>query len=396
MPDSAAQAVPATDSATSAWPRWILTGAIGVGAAWIFWHQGTLLLPFILAVVLAYVLEPLVDRLVGWRIPRLVAVFLTIVTTVFLGVFLFFMLVPIVADLAPKLRNQLPELIGRLWHSITPRLLEVGVRVPEEVSDLRPWVNRLMSTYGDRWAMTAINSLRIGGSLLLSVASLSFLVPMIAFYMLLDWKGLIEKAWNLVPLRWRPAVHDVAREADGVMGQYLRGQLLLMLTLAVFYSVALSLTGLELALPIGVFSGLVSCVPYLGYGMSLILAMTAAALQFANDPAGPAMGMLYVGIVYGIGQVLETMYLTPLMVGGRIGLHPVGVLLALVLFGNWMGFAGMLAALPLSALCVVILRRLIRSYQASRWYAAAPPGPGLQAPPETPAELDPVPSAEGR
>jgi predicted PurR-regulated permease PerM len=147
------------------------------------------------------------------------------------------------------------------------------------------------------------------------------------------------------------------------LGQYLRGQLLVMLAMAAFYSIGMAFFGLDLALPIGIFTGLAMFVPYLGFGLGLILALLAGALQFASIKA-----VVMVVAVYGVGQVLESLVLTPRLVGERIGLHPLAVIFALLAFGQLFGFVGVLVALPASAVLLVALRRLQANYLASKLY----------------------------
>jgi predicted PurR-regulated permease PerM len=191
---------------------------------------------------------------------------------------------------------------------------------------------------------------------------------MLAFYWLIDWQNLTARFRTLLPLRWRPLAHDLIAETDGLMGQYLRGQVLVMLILAVYYSIGLSLFGFQLALPIGVLTGLAICIPYLGFGLGLLLAILAGLLQFAGTPEGLGHPMIAVAVVYGLGQVVESFFLTPRLVGERIGLHPLGVIFALMLFGQWMGFFGVLIALPASAFLMLLGGRLLRAYFGSRFY----------------------------
>lgn len=172
----------------------------------------------------------------------------------------------------------------------------------------------------------------------------------------------------LLPPRWRTHVHALREEMDALMGQYLRGQLLVMLILAVYYSVGLSLAGFRLALPIGVFTGLAVCIPYLGFGIGLLLALLAGLLQFAA--VGVSYPLVSVAVVYGIGQVIESFVLTPRLVGERIGLHPLGVILALMLFGQWLGFWGILIALPCAACVTVLGRHLLKHYRDSAFFTS--------------------------
>jgi len=189
------------------------------------------------------------------------------------------------------------------------------------------------------------------------------LIPVALFYLLLDWKPFVARVLELVPPRIRPGVDSFTDEADQVLGQYLRGQLLVMLTMATFYTTGLALFGLDLALPIGVFTGLAMFVPYLGFGIGLVLATLAGLLQFAS-----VKGLVMVAVVYGIGQVIEGLYITPRVVGERIGLHPLAVIFALLAFGQVFGFVGVLIALPASAVLLVAIRRIRAGYMASRLY----------------------------
>jgi len=220
-----------------------------------------------------------------------------------------------------------------------------------------------------------IASLRIGGSALMAVAGSLVLAPIMAYYLLLDWNRLVERSKGLIPPRWRVGVQSFLDETDEVLGQYLRGQLLVMLVLAVFYTVGLTLVDLHLALPIGVFTGLAVFIPYLGFGLGLVLALLAAVLQFQA-----VLGVVLVGAVYVVGQLVESLYVTPRLLGERIGLHPIAVIFALMAFGHLFGFVGVLIALPASAVLLVAIRRAKTGYLGSELYLegsgpAATPAP---------------------
>jgi predicted PurR-regulated permease PerM len=195
------------------------------------------------------------------------------------------------------------------------------------------------------------------------------LVPVALFFMLHDWTRMVRLCVELVPPRLRSRFDGFMLDCDTVLGEYLRGQLLVMLALAVFYAVGLSLFGLDLAFPIGVFTGLAVFVPYLGFGLGLVLALLAGLLQFS-----PGHALLMVTVVYGLGQLVESFVLTPRLVGERIGLHPLAVILALMAFGQLLGFVGVLIALPASAVLLVALRRLREQYFQSQLYGSSDPG----------------------
>jgi predicted PurR-regulated permease PerM len=220
-----------------------------------------------------------------------------------------------------------------------------------------------------------LSSLRIGGSVLTAVLGNLILMPMMAYYLLLDWAALVQRLKALVPPRFMQPTQHFLDETDAVLGQYLRGQLMVMGLLAVFYTVGLALAGLQLALPIGVFTGLAVFVPYLGYGLGLVLGLLAAALQFQS-----LSGVALVALVYGVGQVLESMWLTPRLLGERIGLHPIAVIFSLLAFGHLFGFVGVLVALPVSAVLLVALRRVQAGYLGSDLFTGGP----LKSPPPPP------------
>jgi len=215
----------------------------------------------------------------------------------------------------------------------------------------------------DEGIAAALVSARIGGSIVITVVVYVFLVPVVLFYLLADWPFYMQRMMALVPPRLRPGVASFTHDCDVVLGQYLRGQLLVMLLMAAFYSVGLALFGFDLAVPVGVFTGLAIFVPYVGFGIGMILALTAGALQFTGW-----YGPIAVFVVYGIGQIVEGLFLTPKMVGQRIGMSTLTVIFALFAFGHLFGFVGVLVALPASALIAVATARLRASYTQSSLY----------------------------
>jgi predicted PurR-regulated permease PerM len=334
--------------------------------AFVLWLLGPVLMPFVVAAVLAYVLSPLVQglqRMFGGRVPRLVAVVLVEVLFLLLLVALFTLLIPILAHELPRMRDQVPVLIERLQNDIAPWLQAKGIPVMLDSASIKAFVLQTFSTSFDDGFKQALISLRIGGSVALAVVGNLVLIPVVLFYLLVDWQRFVRHVEALVPRPARSAYDNFVAECDEVLGQYLRGQLSVMALLAVYYSAALWAFGLELAFPIGVFTGLAVFVPYVGYGLGLALAVLAGVLQFA-----PSEALLMVGVVYGLGQLIESFVLTPRLVGERIGLHPLHVIFALMAFGQLFGFVGVLVALPASAVLLVAIRRLRAQYQASALY----------------------------
>lgn len=337
------------------------------------------LMPFLLAAVLAYALHPLVERLHARRVPRWLGAGLAITLLMLVMLAVVLLIVPVITKQAPLLRDQVPALLERLNDWVTPLAARFGVNAQVDVTVVREGLKSLVSGREGELIEGLLSSLRIGGSALAAVIGNLFLMPIVAFYLLLDWGNLVRRTKNLIPPRWRDSVQSFLDETDEVLGQYLRGQLLVMGVLAVFYTVLLALVGLQLALPIGVFTGLAVFVPYLGFGLGMVLALLAALLQFQT-----LLGVALVAGVYLLGQVMESLYLTPRLLGERIGLHPIAVIFALLAFGHLFGFVGVLVALPASAVLLVAIRRARNEYMKSELYLDDSPAP---APAPTPLAL---------
>lgn len=338
--------------------------ALAVGL--VFWLLAPVLAPFVIAAVMAYVLHPLVLRVERWtggRLSRALAVVLieSLAVLALLGVLL--LLVPILLREWPLLQQQLPLLLDKLGDAINPLLSQLGLNVSLDLRDLKSQLVAYLSANREDWWAPLISSIKLGGSVALAVMGYAVLVPVALFYMLYDWTRLVNSIVELVPPAWRERFDSFMHDCDEVLGEYLRGQLLVMLALAVFYAAGLAFFGLDLALPIGVFTGLAVFVPYLGFGVGLLLALLAGLLQFASTQA-----VVMVAVVFGLGQLIESFVLTPRLVGERIGLHPLAVILALMAFGQVLGFVGVLMALPASAVLLVALRRLRQHYLQSDLY----------------------------
>lgn len=342
---------------------WCLIAALLVLA---LWFLGPVLTPFVVAAVLAYVLTPLVNRLddmLGGKMPRLLAVLIVEILFILILLSIMLLVVPIFAKELPLLREQLPVLAERLNKSLSPWLAQFGIKVALDVASIKAFILKYLNTNWEETVGSVLSSLKLGGSVVLTVAGNLVLVPVALFFLLKDWDRFVAVLMDLVPPKLRASFDSFMQEADTVLGQYLRGQLLVMGVLAVYFSVALTLFGFDLAVPVGVFTGLAFFIPYLGFGLGLMLAILAGILQF-----GGLYGLLVVAGVYGAGQMGESFYLTPRLVGERIGLHPLMVIFALLAFGQLFGFLGVLIALPTSAVLLVAIRRLRVSYMASRLY----------------------------
>ena len=342
---------------------WTLIALLAFLALWLL---GPVLTPFVVAAVLAYALTPVVDWLdhAGrGTLPRVIAVIIVELVFILAVLSLVLLVVPILAKEIPLLRVQVPLLFDKLDSTLAPWLAQFGIQVQLDMGSLKAQVLKYLNANYEDALTSVVSSLKLGGSVALTVIGNAVLIPVALFYLLLDWDRFVARVLEMVPPRNRPGVDSFTEEADQVLGQYLRGQLLVMLTMAVFYTAGLAMFGLDLALPIGVFTGLAMFVPYLGFGVGLVLATLAGLLQFAS-----IKGLVMVAVVYGIGQVIESLFITPRVVGERIGLHPLAVIFALLAFGQLFGFVGVLVALLASAVLLVAIRRVRAGYLASKLY----------------------------
>ncbi len=342
---------------------WCLIAAVIVLALWLL---GPVLTPFVVAAVLAYALTPLVNSIDAWgrgRMPRVMAVILVELLFILALLGLVLLIIPIMAKELPMMRDQVPLLVERLNTGLTPWLAQFGIKVSLDVASIKAVALKYLNANYEEMFGSVLSSLKLGGSVALAVIGNTVLIPVALFYLLMDWDKFVARLLELVPPPLRKTFDSFTGEADSVLGQYLRGQLLVMLLMAAFYAVGLALFGLDLALPIGIFTGLAMFIPYLGFGIGLILAVLAGLLQFASVKA-----LVMVAVVYGIGQVVESLFLTPRLVGERIGLHPLAVIFALLAFGQVFGFVGVLIALPASAVLLVGIRRIKVRYIASKLF----------------------------
>jgi len=337
--------------------------AIAVASWAVLTLLAPVLMPFLLAAVLAYALHPLVEKLHARRVPRWLGAGMAITLLMLVLAAVVLLIVPVITKQVPLLKEQVPALLDRLNDVLIPLAGRFGVDLQIDTSQVRVWMRQLISGHESELIDGLLASLRIGGSALAAVFGNLVLTPIVAYYLLLDWANLVERVKGLIPPRWRSSVQSFLDETDEVLGQYLRGQLLVMGVLAVFYTVALALVGLKLALPIGVFTGLAVFIPYLGFGLGLVMGLLAAVLQFQA-----LLGVALVAAVYIVGQVVESMYVTPRLLGERIGLHPIAVIFALMAFGHLFGFVGVLIALPASAVLLVAIRRAKTGYLSSELY----------------------------
>ncbi len=327
---------------------------------------GPVLTPFVVSMVLAYLGDPLADWLESKGLSRtlsVVCVFLLI-----FGVIITALLVVI-----PTLAHQVKTVIHLLpvWEAwfeanVLP-YIQKYIEIDPSLFDFGEISKRLAGQWqkaGGLLASFGISVSRSSIALIGFVANL-FLIPVVTFYLLRDWDKMVGNLKMMLPRNVEPVAVTLVNECDEVLGAFLKGQLMVMLALGVIYSLGLTMIGLQFAILIGMLAGLASIIPYMGFVLGFAAAIVVAFFQFDGY-----MGMSLVVVVFMVGQALEGWVLTPLLVGDKIGLHPVAVIFALMAGGQLFGFVGMLIALPMAAIIMVLLRHLHRNYKASDLYHA--------------------------
>ncbi len=327
------------------------------------WLLRGVLLPFIAGAAIAYLLTPLTDRLEKYGVNRLVAALLIITVVVLAFVYVLLLVLPLFVSQFTSFIATIPGYIDKLQSLVTDqsrpwvqKLLGAGFNPAASISDL--------VSQGVGWITTFLKSLWSGGSALISVFSLVVVTPVVAFYLLYDWHRMIRTVDDAVPRNQRETVRELAREIDAAIAGFVRGQSAVCLILGSFYAVALTVSGLNFGLLIGLISGLITFIPYVGSMTGLVLALAVAVAQFWPHWA-PIVTVLAIFLV---GQFLEGNLLSPKLVGESVGLHPVWVMFALLAFGYLFGFVGLLVAVPLAATIGVLARFALARYRQSSLY----------------------------
>jgi predicted PurR-regulated permease PerM len=333
------------------------------------WLLSEILLPFIAGLAIAYLLTPLTDRIESFGVNRLGAALLIISLVVMAFVLLFLLVAPIIGGQLWSFIANIPGYVTRLQSLLTEssspwvhKLLGAGFNVNQSIGDL--------VSQGAAWLTTFLKSLWSGGRALVSLFSLIVVTPVVAFYLIYDWHRMLASVDSWVPVHQRETVRQLAREVDAAIAGFVRGQTAVCLILGSFYAVALTLSGLSFGLLIGLISGVITFIPYVGSMTGLTLALGVAVAQF-----WPHWGSILAVLgIFLVGQFFEGNVLSPKLVGGSVGLHPVWVIFALLAFGYLFGFVGLLVAVPLAATIGVLVRFAFRRYRESALYTGETPG----------------------
>ena len=334
------------------------------------WFLGDVILPFVLGGAIAYCLDPIADRLERIGLSRTMSVVTITLVALLIFVLLVLLVIPTLISQAGQLVNVAPELFQRLQVWLTgqfPSLMEPGSPLREQIIAIG---QAIQSRGGE-----LLNSVLSSALSVINVLVLAIIVPVVTFYLLLDWDRMVARVDELLPRDHAPTLRDLARQIDTTLASFIRGQGLVCLILGIYYSVALMLVGLNFGLVIGAVAGLVTFIPYVGALIGGVLAVGLALFQFW----GEWWWILLVALIFQAGQFVEGNILTPKLVGSSVGLHPVWLLFALSVFGALFGFVGLLVAVPVAAVIGVVTRFAISEYQKGLLYRGRD---GLGPPPD--------------
>jgi len=321
--------------------------------------------PFLAAFILAYILRPAFLWLEGHRLPSPAAAGLTVILGLAVVIAILSLFIGLLKTEIPLIKEQLPDWIANTQAWLGPKLAELHVNI--DWGALKTTASQKISTHisdhADSLMTSTFETVLMSGSSVIAAFVNAILIVFVMFYLLMDWDHFFGLVKKLVPVRAQETMHHLAMHTDGLLSQYLNGMIIVISIMSAFYSIGLSIIGIKGAVALGIFTALMIVIPYIGITLGFTLAILSALLQF-----GPQHEIIWVLVLYGLGQFLEGFVLTPRLVGERIGLHPVAVLFALLLFGKIFGFFGVLLALPISAVSLVLVQYLWSIYTQSTWY----------------------------
>lgn len=353
-----------TENANAVWNKALVIFLVLLFAG-LFYLLESILLPFAVGALLAYLCDPLVNRLMSMHLTRFYAVIIVFLALFFCMIVLILLLIPLIQKQIAALIEILPNIINWLQTQLLPGVMRhLGNEVPIDQNAIKNLFTQNLVKAGSAISWIVQTMLQSSKSLFEGLINL-LLIPVVTFYLLRDWDLVIDGIVKLIPRKMQPTIIKLTAECDAVLSAFFRGQFLVMLSLSVIYSIGLTIVGLKVGVIIGIISGLMSIVPYLGVIIGLCSASIAALVQF-----GTLSSLAYVFIIFIIGHLIESLFLTPKLIGDRVGLHPVAVIFAVLAGGTLFGFFGVLLALPIASVIMVLLRHLKYQYHGSKLYRA--------------------------
>jgi predicted PurR-regulated permease PerM len=334
----------------------------------LLWLLSNVLMPFVLAIIIAYLFDPVCNKLERLGVPRWLGTTIVLLGFVLILVIGMLILVPIIVRQIDGLIAAMPNYVDRLSAFVQPIIDRLREHLSErDFAELQSAARNYAGTVVS-WAGTLLGGIWQGGMAIIDVLSLVVVTPVVAFYLLRDWWLMVDTIDRNVPLPERPTVHLLAGRVDRTLARFMRGQLTVCLLLGSFYAITLTLVGLDFALLIGLFTGILSLIPYVGTAVGFFASVGVAIFQFDDW----VMWAIVAGIFI-VGQFLEGNFIAPKLVGESVGLHPVWVMFALLAGGALFGFTGVMLAVPIAAILGVLIRYAMERYRASALYQGEPP-----------------------
>lgn len=333
--------------------------------ALLFWGLKGMLLPFVAGFIVAYLLDPVVERMVAWRVTRTKAAGLILLAFLFVCLLLLALVLPILAREMATLANNVPDLLARAHAAIETRFPIFAAHTRDLFTP--DWSNLISQHVAQTLTISAgiVSGVLNGGQAALSVLVFIALMPVVAFYMMVDWPRIIGSIDHLFPRAHIATIHHLLAQIDRRIAGFIRGQIIVCIMLAVYYSLGLSLVGVQYGVLIGLLAGLLSIIPFVGSAFGLITSVIVALFQVPMD--GWSVVVLALA-VFALGQFVEGNFITPRVVGDRVGLHPLWIIFALLAGAHVAGFVGMLIAVPVAAAVAVLLGFAIDQYKHSIYY----------------------------
>jgi predicted PurR-regulated permease PerM len=346
--------------------RWRFWVAVAAGLLLLLWLLNDILLPFVVGGVVAYFFDPLVMRLQRAGMSRTWATTVVTVVAALMAIGVVMAILPPLFGQVQALIAKAPQYAVQVMQRVQPMVEPVRERMglpplslQELQSEATQWAGQALAIVGGVAGKVAQRGVAI-----INLLGLLFLTPVVTFYLLRDWPKVMAAVDGALPLDHADTIRKLTRQSNAAVAGYVRGQALVCLCLGTIYGVGLSLVGLQFGFVIGLIAGLISFIPFVGTLVGAVLAIGMALAQFPPD----WMGVVKVAIVFAIGHALEGNFLSPKLVGDRVGLHPVWIMFALLAGGSLLGFTGVLIAVPVAAVVGVVVRHLIGRYRASGFY----------------------------
>ena len=344
---------------------WIWLAVLVIAISLIVFVSGVLL-PFVAGMAVAYFLDPLGDKLESWGLSRSLSTVIITVSFFIAVIALLILIFPLIQGQIIGFAQKVPSMIESFEAWLAPLKETLSERIPSEKLQELSDVSKSYGTTIVKWLGSLLGGIWKGGLALFNVLSLILITPVVSYYLLRDWDKIVAKVDSWLPRDYAPAIRSVVKDIDITIAGFVRGQGTVCLFLAVFYGVGLTIVGLDFGLVVGITTGLISFIPYFGMLVGMATALAIAIVQF-----GEVVPVVLVLIVFGAGQIIESMFLTPKLVGEKVGLHAVWVIFALMVGGATVGFTGVLLAVPVAATIGVLVRFFLAQYLASPLYSGS-------------------------